>query len=284
MTHKLSYAKLSLLAIAPLLGMTSAVDPTTHGTKPNVVNVVASEFAFEMPLTIPAGLTTFELHNRGTIIHHLTIARLDSGKTAGDAVEEMVRLGHNLRPKWMISTGGPNAVMPGQSTNATIFLAPGSYFAYCEIPGPDPARHYMKGMVKEFKVTASSAVETFPTADIKLGLADYAFLLSRPLTRGHHVIAVTNGALQPHMVAFKRFPIGYPPGTAANDLAAWALNPQGKPSPGVSVGGITEIGPAGVATMEGDFEPGMYLLICFSASPNGTPHFRLGMQKEITVR
>jgi hypothetical protein len=199
-------------------------------------------------------------------------------------VEEMVRLGHNLRPPWMTATGGPNAAMPGQTTNATVFLAPGSYFAYCEIPGPDPARHYMKGMVKAFKVTASSAVQTLPSADIKLGLADYAFVLSRPLTRGHHVIAVTNGALQPHMVAFKRYPIGYPAGTAANELAAWALNPQGKPSPGVSVGGITEIGPAGVATMEGDFEPGMYLLICYSAAPNGTPHFRLGMQKEITVR
>ncbi len=270
-----------LLTIAPLVVLAM---PASRLAKPNVVTVVASDFAFQMPDSIPAGLTTFELHNRGAQLHHLTIARLDSGKTEGDAVEEMVRLGHNLRPPWMTAAGGPNAAMPGARTNATVFLAPGSYFAYCEIPGPDAARHYMKGMVKAFQVTASSRSGTLPVADIKIGLADYAFLLSRPLTRGHHVIAVTNGALQPHMLAFKRFPTGYPAGTAANELAAWALDPQGKPSPGVSVGGITEIGPAGVAVMEGDFEPGMYLLICYSASPDGKPHFRLGMQKEITVR
>ncbi|MEO7038911.1 MAG: hypothetical protein ABI446_02825 [Gemmatimonadaceae bacterium] len=292
MSHAYIIARLALLSIMPMIASTPGLDPATHdmiealhaGAKPNVVTVVASEFSFEMPLSIPAGLTTFELRNHGKLVHHLTVARLDSGKTAGDAVEAMVRLGHNLRPGYMRATGGPNAVMPGAATNATVELAPGRYIAYCEVPGPTPARHYMMGMVKQFEVTPSSKSGAFSVADIKMGLSDYTFVLSRPLTRGHHVIAVTNGSTQPHMVAIKRYPIGYPAGTAANQLAAWAKNPLGRPSPGVSVGGITEIGPAGVAVMESDVGPGMYLLICFSAAPDGTPHFRLGMQKEITVR
>jgi hypothetical protein len=49
--------------------------------------------------------------------------------------------------------GGPNASMPGENTNATLVLEPGSYPRYCEMPAPDPARHYAKGMAKGFVVT-----------------------------------------------------------------------------------------------------------------------------------
>src|SRR3954466_6176389 len=56
-----------------------AFDPATH-----TVTIYAKEFAFEAPDSISAGLTTFNLVNDGTALHHVQLVRLDSGKTAAD--------------------------------------------------------------------------------------------------------------------------------------------------------------------------------------------------------
>jgi uncharacterized cupredoxin-like copper-binding protein len=258
---------------------------TASTSAPNVVIVVAHDFAFDLAPSIPAGLTTFELQNRGTQGHHLEIVRLDSGKTASDALAALIKAGRGPRPAWMHSVGGPNAAMPGENSNATLVLGPGSYLAFCEIPGPTSMRHYMKGMVKPFTVTSPARPGDLPSADIVLNLVDYDFVLSHPLTRGHHVIAVSNAGTQRHMVLIKRFPSNYPAGTTARDLTAWALDPQGKPAPGHNEGGVTEISPGATVVMSRDFLPGRYLLICFSADEkDGKPHFMHGMQKEITIQ
>ena len=282
MAHSLSSMCARVLAIASLVATSTGA---ARSAKPNVVTVVATDFAFDMPLSIPAGLTTFELKNRGKWQHHLSIVRLDSGKTAADGLAALIKAGRGLRPAWMHSIGGPNAPMPGEDANATLVLEPGSYLAYCEIPAPDPARHYTKGMVKGFVVTPPSHAGALPASDLSIDLVDYDFVLSRELTRGHHVILVSNSSAQPHMLVIRRFPIGNPAGQAANDLVAWAADPKGRLGPGEAVGGVTEIAPGSRVVFDRDFRAGMYLLICFSTDiTDGKPHFRHGMQKEIIVR
>ena len=276
-------------ASAPLLIAKGGVaqqryELTSSASAPNVVIVVAHDFAFDLPQSIPAGPTTFELRNRGTQGHHLDIVRLDSGKTAGDALAALIKAGPGPRPAWLHAVGGPNAAMPGEKSNATLVLGPGSYLAFCEIPGPTAMRHYMKGMVKPFTVTSPGRAGRLPAADIAMNLVDFDFVLSQPLTRGHHVLAISNAGTQRHMVLIKRFPSDYPAGTAAKALTEWALDPQGKPAPGANEGGITEISPGATVAMSRDFRPGRYLLICFSADEtDGKPHFKHGMQKEITI-
>jgi uncharacterized cupredoxin-like copper-binding protein len=277
-----------ITALALLLAISMAAmrwrSPSFAHDKPHVVTVVAHDFAFEMPESIPAGLTTFDLRNGGKVIHHLGIVRLDSGHTAAEAAAAIIKVGKGVRPAWLHPVGGPQGTMPGESANATIMLEPGSYLAFCEFPGPDPVRHYAKGMMKEFTVTPPSRAGEFPKADVELTLVDYDFVLSHPLTRGRHVIAVTNTAAQPHMVAIRRYPIDHPAGTAAKELTAWAHDPQGTIAPGNSEGGIMEISPGQTATMSRDFKPGLYLLICFTTdASDGKPHFAHGMQKEITI-
>ena len=273
----------AIASVLPLLAIGGAAPATFHA--PHVVVIVAHEFAFDMPQTIPAGVTTFELRNRGKLAHHVGVMRLDSGHTAVDGLAALIKAGHGVRPAWLHSIGGPQAAMPGESATATLVLEPGSYLAFCEIPGPDPARHYAKGMVKAFTVTAPAKPGKLPVADIAVNLVDFDFVLSHPLTRGHHVIAITNSAAQPHMVAIRRYPLDYPAGTAAKELAAWAANPQGKLAPGRAEGGVTEISPGSTVVTSRDFGPGMYLLICFSSDvTDGKPHFAHGMQKEIIVR
>ena len=265
-------------ARSPLVALSS-----THA--PNVVTVVAHDFALEVPASIPAGLTTFRLLNRGKQMHHMTVMRLDSGKTGADGISALFKAGRGVRPEWLHPVGGPNAPMPGGESRVTLMLEPGKYLAFCEIPGPDPTPHFMKGMAKEFLVTAPARAGVLPAAALSIRLTDYDFVIPRALTRGRHSIAVTNAASQSHMLVLHRFPSDYAAGKGTKEFLAWANDPKGLPAPGEAAGGVTEIPPGATVIMREDFAAGRYLLICFVPdSKDGKPHFMHGMQKEIIVQ
>jgi uncharacterized cupredoxin-like copper-binding protein len=248
--------------------------------KPNVVTVTARDFAFDLPASIPAGVTTFRFRNKGAFAHHMTIVRLDDGRTAAEALKTVMAVGVAPRPEWMHPVGGPQAAEPGMEGNATVLLEPGNYLVFCEVPGPDPVAHYMKGMAKALTVTGPARVGALPVADVELSLTDYGMIFARPLTRGRHTIAITNRGLQGHMVVMSRFP----PGQGLDQFLAWSDNPK-TPAPGHMMGGITEIPPGGTATFTGNFVPGHYGMICFVPdSKDGQPHFMHGMRKEFDVR
>lgn len=246
-----------------------------------LVTVTAHDFAFQFPDSIPAGLVTFRLVNDGKQNHHMTVVRLDSGHTADEAFSALRKAGRGVRPSWMHFVGGPNEVDPGDASNATLLLDPGSYLAFCEIPGPDPVPHFAKGMVKAFTVTPPEREAELPASDLTITLHDYGFDFSRPLTRGHHVIAVKNTASQPHMLVIHR----EEPGQGLKEFLAWAQDPHGAPQPGEGWGGVTTIAPGTTVVFEQDYPPGHYFLICFTPdAKDGKPHFLHGMQKELEVR
>lgn len=247
----------------------------------NVITVTAHDYAFDLAPSIPAGLTTFRLLNKGKQLHHFSVIRMDNGKTPADGLAALIKAGQGVRPGWMHPVGGPNAISPRGEANATLVLQPGNYLAFCEVPGPDPAPHFMKGMVKGFTVTSPSRGGLIPKADLAIKLTDFDFVLSRPLTKGRHVIAVTNTGAQPHMVFINRNVAG----KGNKELLDWAHDPKGMSAPGEGVGGVTEIAPGATVVMERNFKPGRYGLICFSPDKKtGKPHFMLGMQKEIDVK
>jgi uncharacterized cupredoxin-like copper-binding protein len=267
---------LKLAALSLLLAAAAS-----HAPKPNVVTVTARDFAFELPASIPAGVTTFRFVNKGALAHHMTIVRLDEGRTAVEALKAVMAVGRGPRPEWMHPVGGPQSAKPGIEANATVLLEPGNYLVFCEVPGPDPVAHYMKGMAKALTVTGPAHAGALPTADVALSLTDYAFTFAHPLTRGRHTVAVTNHGAQVHMVVINRFP----PGQTLDDFVAWANNPQGRPGPGYTMGGVTEIPPGGTVTFTRNFIPGHYGMICFTPdTKDGKPHFLHGMQKEFEVR
>lgn len=273
------------LAALAAFGLASAHSPG-HGdgyTPPprsHVVTVVTHEYAFDMPESIPAGLTTFLLKNEGQQEHHLEVARLDDGKTIADVLEA-VRHPDAAFPTWMHPAGGPNAAMPGEETNATLVLEPGHYVAFCVIPAPDSKPHVMNGMIVPFTVTPNKEPPApLPKSDMKITLSDYAFQLSEPMTAGHHVIEVVNVGTQAHELVITRFPTGQ----GNRDLEAWGHNPHGKPAPGHADGGVTDIAPGAHVVIEVDFVPGNYGLLCFVPdAKDGKPHFMHGMQQEFVV-
>lgn len=51
------------------------------------VRVVGTDYAFQMPQHIAAGVTTFSFENRGSVRHELAIARLKPGVSAAQALK-----------------------------------------------------------------------------------------------------------------------------------------------------------------------------------------------------
>jgi hypothetical protein len=286
----MSFVSNASLALALTISVALTAEAQTKGkgrfapAGSNVVTVTAYEYAFDMPTSIPAGLTTFRLIDKGKEPHHLFVVKLEQGKKASDffAAFKAMKPG-TAPPSWMQFVGGPNSPAAGGETNATLVLEPGTYAAFCVIPTPQGAPHIMMGMIKEFTVTpvAKRYAAPLPKADLTITLTDYDFVMSRPLTSGRHVIAVTNAATQPHELVINR----YRPGQTNMQFAAWGENPKGKTAPGHLMGGITDIPPGKTVVIEQTFPPGRYGFICFSRDKkDGKPHFLHGMQKEFTVK
>jgi uncharacterized cupredoxin-like copper-binding protein len=117
---------LSLLVPVVLLGLTAALaaDPPA-AEKGATVEVHLREYAIQMPETLPAGPTTFVVHNDGQK-HH-------SFKLEGPGSEGIVE----------------KPIPAGETGSLTITLKAGEYKVYCPI-----GSHEVKGMTRKLVVTA----------------------------------------------------------------------------------------------------------------------------------
>ncbi|MGE0552918.1 MAG: hypothetical protein AB7R55_05765 [Gemmatimonadales bacterium] len=242
---------------------------------PPVIEIVGTDYAYTAPDTMPAGPVVIRFRAEGQELHHVTLVRLNEGKTLDDLVSAVA--GGQMPPG--IPIGGPNAPAPGGVSEATVSLAPGNYALVCFIPSPDGTLHLAKGMMKSITVAGSPAMADMPRGDVTLRLSDYAFELSSPLTAGHHVIQVEVSPGQPHEVLLVRLE----PGKTGLEVAEWAEKPIGPP-PGIPMGGISALGAGETNLLPVDLEPGNYAFICFLPDAgDGKPHFLHGMVKEFTV-
>jgi uncharacterized cupredoxin-like copper-binding protein len=255
----------------------SALAPVASAA-PSAVTVITTDYSFDAPAELPAGLTTFHLVNKGPGIHHIQLAKLDEGKTADDFMTALKAGGPP--PKWITMEGGPNPAEMGDTSSTTVALEPGNYVMLCFVPDPDGVPHVAKGMVRPLKVTAGaggSAAE--PEADVVMKLVDYDFELSKPIPAGRHTIRVENAGPQEHEVVIVKLDSG----KEALDFAKWGEKMTGKP-PGTLHGGVSGIMAGDKAFVEVDLAPGTYGLICFVPdSKDGKGHYVHGMAKTVTV-
>ena len=264
----------SPLIVLPLV----LVDCTPRG--PNVVTIIATDYAFSAPDTIPAGLTTFRMPNQGGEPHQAVIAGVN-GRSFDEIEAAMLKEGPI--PEWLTFPAGPGVVISGDSSNATANVAPGNYLIMCFLPSPDGTLHVQKGMFRRLVVTAApqaTAAAAEPKADLTVTLSDYAFALSAPLTAGTHTIRVENAGPQLHEISFEQLA----PGKTLKDWQRWVgAGMQGAPV-SKSIGGFIgpDKGKVGWLTMT--LAPGKYLLTCYVPdAKDGKPHVAHGMVQEITV-
>ncbi|MGQ0640793.1 MAG: hypothetical protein ACT4P6_08515, partial [Gemmatimonadaceae bacterium] len=231
--------------------------------------IMAQEFSFDAPDTVPAGFTKVSLMNHGAEPHHAVIVRLDSGHVAGELLDALAK---NRIPAWSVFLGGPNASMQGISETA-VELKPGNHVVICLIPSADGVMHVAKGMVRQLTVKDAGAATVAPTADLTITLQDYSFTTSAPLSPGPHVIRVDNAAQQPHELVIVKLE----PGKTIQEFAKWAEKPVGPP-PGAAIGGTTPQASGIPNYVMASFEPGEYGFVCFVPDvKDGKLHLEHGM-------
>ena len=261
--------------------LTACARPAATPAGPQVVTIVATDYAFAAPDTIPAGLTTFKMANQGKEPHQAVVVGA-VGKT-WDEIRTAVIAQGPIAP-WLIFPAGPGVVAGGDSSNATARLEPGNYFIVCFLPSPDGTPHVMKGMVRRLVVApaplSASAPAAAPQSDVTVTLADYGFALSTPLTAGTHTIQVKNAGPQVHELNIEQLA----PGMALADVQRWMAGGMKGAPPTRPIGGFEGPSVGMVGWFAVTLEPGKYLLICYVPdAKDGKPHVVHGMVQEITV-
>ena len=263
------------LCVAAAACSTASAEPERA---PHVVTIEASDFAFRLPDTLPAGRVTLRMVNAGPDLHHVAVVKLEGGHTATELLT--IVESHRAFPAWARELGGPNAVVPGDTSEVTLDLAAGSYAFICVIPAADGVPHIMKGMFKPVVVAGGVEREVVPRHDATMILDDYAFGLDGLLTAGRRTIRVENRAAQAHEVVF----VQLAPGKTGHDVLAW-METRAGPPPGRPVGGITGMAQGHVNYVTASVPPGEYALICFLPdAKDGRPHFLHGMMQHVTVK
>ncbi len=249
---------------------------------PNVVNITATEYKFDAPESIPAGLTTFRMTDAGAELHHASLIKLDSGKTLADFQAGMKAMKPGTPPPgWVIPAGGPNAVTPGSTSELTVVLEPGNYVMVCFIPDAKGVPHVMSGMMKGLTVTPNpNANMTEPAADVIVTLRDYKFDFSTPLTAGKHTLKIETAPGQPHEFTLFQLAAGK---TLADLMKYLEIGMKGEP-PGMPIGGVAGVAAGKPSFFAVDLKPGDYALVCFlEDARDGKPHFAHGMAQQLKV-
>jgi len=266
--------------VAPAATSTTSA-PAPGGARPHVT-VIARDFSFQMPATVPSGYVDVTLENHGKQDHQLQIVEL--GPTRFDDFRAAaVKTDIGAVKPGTVFVGGPNDAAPGKSTTATVKLDPGLYAITCFIPGKDGKPHAAHGMIGQFQALPSSTtVNVAPVATSKIILGDFTFTLPTPFT-GRGVVDVTNQGSEVHELNIFRLAAGVTEKQA--ETALLATTPPAGPPPVLEVTGTVGLSPRQDAWLDLDLKPGNYILVCFFPDPkkNNIPHVLEGMIKEFTI-
>ena len=243
--------------------------------------VVATDYQFDAPDQVDAGLVNIRLFNRGKDLHHVLVIKVDRLDRIAQ-ISDMLRANDWSVP-WMHAMGGPEAVSAGGVSSASLVLEPGRYVLACVVASPASHRgHFMDGMIRELSVVkpaAGSGVAQLPTADIKLKLYEWNFTLDGPLNAGRRTIQVENGGEFEHQVWMVRLLAG----KSAEQAVRWTQERKGPP-PFEPVGGTTGIAPKRAVNITMDLLPGDYALLCGLFNPlSKRAHAAHGMIKPLRV-
>lgn len=326
---------LAVLALTGLLGACGDDDddgattaPTTNAdaaqgddeTKVEALKVIATEYSFEAPSTVQAGLVKLEFENKGKLTHDSFL--LDIGdKSKDEALAAFTPIleseGGVPIPDFINANGGSSEVEGGGSTETTVNLKPGNYLIVCtlddsdseeeeeegggegaeeggppaEPEGPKLTKHMNLGMAVPLTVTGA-AVTTLPEGDATVTAKDYTFDVSGLKAGKQTVVFNNSGPDQIHHAIVFEFEDGVTPDGAVAAFKAFGAAeqgggppPEGTPEP-ADAGGSNVFSPGRSGTFEAEFKSGRtYLFACFiNDRAGGPPHaFGNDMLKAVVV-
>jgi uncharacterized cupredoxin-like copper-binding protein len=268
--HAAAPVAVTFAAAAMLLAGCREPAPAAHE-----LTIVANEYGFQMPDSVPAGLVHITLHNAGHDIHEAVLAHFfDTSYTAAkyaDSIHAGVDFPSNAE-----EVGGAALTLPGDSSGVWLRLAPGRYAVLCW-----KGDHLSRGMMHDLRVVASKgpAAEA-PKATRELALVDFAYQLDTPFTAGRHILHVRNAGTEDHEADIVKASAT----AGVREYIAWMdAHSPGLP-PVAPVAAFGDIYPGREAWIELHLTPGRYFIVCqVPAKSDGRPHYKHGMISEFTV-
>lgn len=208
--RSLTSSLMVLLSIGILISCAPQAD-----TDPPVLEITARDYSFHgVPDSLESGWTTFRFINEGQEPHFFLLDYPPEGKSLDDFMNEVVQpfdsvwyqlrdgeinrqqagklLGENL-PAWYFETeqmGGAGMINPGDTTQTTLYLEPGTYIMECYVKTPEGEFHASVGMTDEFTVLGDSTRAEPPAADYEISLTNSEIAGEGSLEPGERTVAV----------------------------------------------------------------------------------------------
>ncbi len=271
----------STLGVAAVIALTTACAAPPKAPAGNIYDVVATDYAFKAPQTVPAGRVSFRFVNNGKVPHELNVAVLKKGVSIDDYVKTVRSRTQSVRP--LIE--GPAGVLFAEPRQASVSLLSldveeGSTLAVICIfsDSAGEPQHYEMGMyttVAGAKSIADAPVPQQPT-DTIIG-TDYAFQYPRELVAGRHTFVFKNAGKMRHEVSIELLKKGM---TLTQLLEA---EKAGKDVESFLDKGIGVMHVYGGQSTKGqlsfEVEPGReYAIACYFQDDDKSPlHYKLGM-------
>jgi len=269
-------------------------------TREGVFDFMARGLNFEAPDEIPSGWITFRFNNESGMVHFAQIERMPEGigaqeqqeevapvfqegydlMVAGDADAAMAKFGE--LPEWfgnVVFVGGPGLTAPGLTSQATVYLEPGTYLLECWVKTDDVFHSYNPdpeewGMVHQFTVTADGSGAAQPAPAIRLALSSESGISMqgdpRPGTQTfmvHFDDQVVHENFLGHDVHLARIDEN----TDLDALNAWMdwTAPDGleTPAPVTFIGGLNQMSAGADGYFTATLEPGRYALVAEVTNP-----------------
>ena len=268
------------------VGVVASPSPSPVGsliaTDLPTLDVTATEYAFQLAPSIPAGPTRVVLTNAGSKDHGALIVRLDDGATYGDVRSILTGPAGEGLDSVSSPAGGLAFVPPGASQSVVIDFQPGTYVLMCYVRDDDNKPHFAKGQTAPLEVTGPSSEAALPAGEGTLVQRDFSFEGVTSLTAGRHTITIQNDGSQAHEANIARLADG----VTVEDIRAAITDDVGLPgTPWLAVGGAAAIAPGESQLLDVDLEPGEYAFFCVWPDPTRRKlHLQLGMVAPLTVR
>lgn len=282
--------------------------PSTEG----VVEVIARGLTLDAPDEISSGWTTFRFRNESPMIHFAVVERVPDGQgiesqqaevapvfqegmdllAAGEVDAALQRFGD--LPAWfgeIIFLGGPGLTSPGQTSQATVHLEPGTYLLECYVKTDGIFHSYnprpsVYGMVHEFTVTTEMSEASEPKATVQIAIsAARGIEMEGNVLPGEHTVAVhfADQTVHENFVGHDIHLVRVTDDLVLGELEQWMdwRQPAGlqTPAPALFLGGINEMPAGTTAYLTVLLEPGNYAWI--SEVPGS---FEKDMLKPFSVR
>ena len=284
----------------------------TKKTKPVSVNlsdkasvdIIAQDFKFQVPDTLPSGWVSIRFHNNGKQTHFFMFNKLPEGRTYQDYLNEVAppfgnvwtalrdsgiskqeatnRLINSL-PKWSAdiqTIGGSGLIAPGATSTIALKLIPGNYEMECYVKTPEGVFHGALGMISHVIVSEDSTTLRPPDADIDITLINHTINYEGNITAGDHIVAVHFKDTAPFGMGDDVHLVKMDKTTDIAKVAEWMnwMNLHGleAPAPAVFLGGVQEMPKGSTEYFKVDLEPGNYAWISES-------YATAGMLKPFTV-